>query len=71
VISTALFSAAHYLGQGVPGVEQAAVTGLVIAVIYAWRREIWTPMVVHVAFDLTALVLIYFDLEETVAHWIF
>ena len=71
LISSALFAAAHYGGQGFPGVEQAAVTGLVVGAVYAWRKELWTPMVVHAAFDLTALVLIYYDLEERVAHWIF
>jgi membrane protease YdiL (CAAX protease family) len=71
VVSATLFAAAHYGGQGVPGVEQAAVTGLVIGGVYAWRKEIWTPMVIHAAFDLTALALIYRDLEERVAHWIF
>jgi len=71
LISAALFAAAHYGGQGLPGVEQAAVTGLVIGGVYAWRKELWTPMVVHAAFDLAALALIYGDLEERVAHWIF
>ena len=71
LISAALFAAAHYGGQGLPGVEQAAVTGLVIGGVYTWRKELWTPMVVHAAFDLAALALIYGDLEERVAHWIF
>jgi membrane protease YdiL (CAAX protease family) len=71
VISTGLFAVAHYFVQGVPGVEQAAVTGLVIGSIFAWRREIWTCVVIHAAFDLTALVLIYLDLEEKVARLLF
>jgi membrane protease YdiL (CAAX protease family) len=71
LISTPLFAAAHYVVQGIPGVEQAVVTGLVIGTIFAWRREIWTCMVVHVAFDLAALALIYFELEERVAHLLF
>jgi len=28
-------------------------------------------MIAHAAFDLTALVLIYNDLETHVAHWVF
>ena len=71
LLSSALFAAAHYHGQGVPGVEQAAITGLVIGAIYASWSEIWIVMVVHAAFDLTAVALIYWGVEEAVAHVVF
>jgi membrane protease YdiL (CAAX protease family) len=71
VISSALFAIAHYVDQGLPGVEQAAVTGLAFGGVFAWRRQIWITMVAHAAFDLTAIALIYFHLETVVAHMLF
>ena len=68
VLTSGIFAMAHYLDQGAPGVEQAAVTGLAFGGIYAWRKEIWPVMIAHVAFDLTAVGLIYWNLESRVAH---
>ena len=33
--------------------------------------ELWMLMIAHAAFDLTAVVLIYNNLETSVAHWVF
>ena len=71
LVTSALFAAAHYPEQGVPGVQQAAVTGLVIATLFARTRSLPFVMIVHAAFDLTALYLIYRGLETGVAHWFF
>jgi membrane protease YdiL (CAAX protease family) len=71
LITSALFALAHYTGQGVPGVEQAAITGLVFGTVFAITGRIFTLMVAHAAFDLTALALIYWDLESAVAHVVF
>jgi membrane protease YdiL (CAAX protease family) len=69
VLSSALFAAAHFGGQGVPGVQQALVTGLVFGTVFARTRSLAFLMVVHAAFDLTAAWLIFHRLETTVAHW--
>jgi CAAX amino terminal protease family. len=71
LITSGLFALAHYQDQGLPGVEQASMTGLVLGGIYAWRKEIWLPMIVHAAYDLTAILLIYMGWEEAVAGLIF
>jgi membrane protease YdiL (CAAX protease family) len=71
LITTALFAAAHYSGQGVPGVEQAAIVGLVFATIFAVTGELPILMIAHTAFDLTALAMIYWNFETAVAHLIF
>jgi len=71
VFSTVLFAAAHYPDQGVAGVQQAAATGMMFGVLYAWRRNIWFVIVAHAAFDLVAIALIYWSLEEHVAHAVF
>ena len=43
VLSTsALFGAAHHAGQGVAGVEQALITGLVFGTIFANTRRIFS-----------------------------
>lgn len=71
LLSTALFALAHYHDQGLPGVEQAVMTGLVFGGIYAWRKQIWFLMVAHVAFDLAAIAIIYWDWEDAVARLVF
>ncbi len=44
---------------------------LVFGTIFAASGRIWIPMFAHAAFDLTALALIYCNLEPAVAHLIF
>jgi membrane protease YdiL (CAAX protease family) len=68
LLTSAFFGAVHYTGQGWAGVEQAAVVGLVFGAIFARTRRIFLPMVAHAAFDLTALALIYYDVEANVAR---
>jgi membrane protease YdiL (CAAX protease family) len=71
LLSTALFAVAHYQDQRLPGVEQALVIGLVYGALFAWRRQIWLVIATHAAFDLTAVAIIYWDLETRVAHLLF
>ena len=72
VLSTsALFGLAHYADQGLAGAEQGALTGLVFGTMFATTGSLWVPICAHAAFDLTALAIIYLDLEITVAHLIF
>jgi len=71
LITAMLFGAAHYGSQGVPGVEQALVVGLVFASIFAVTGRIFMLMIAHAAFDLTAVWMIYYDLETPIAHLIF
>jgi membrane protease YdiL (CAAX protease family) len=72
VLLTSLwFALLHYKDQGLAGVEQAIITGLVFGTIFAIRRRIFRLMVAHAAFDIAALALIYWDIESEVAHLIF
>lgn len=71
LLTSILFGLAHYPDQGLAGVEQGVLTGLVFGAIFAATRRIWVPICAHAAFDLTALAIIYLDLETTVAHLIF
>jgi len=71
VITTAFFGVAHIAGQGLPGAQQATITGLVFGTVFAVTGRIWLPMIAHAAFDLTALWMIYWDLETRIAHLIF
>jgi Type II CAAX prenyl endopeptidase Rce1-like len=61
----------HYSLQGVAGVEQATVVGLVFGTIFAITGRIFLLMCAHAAFDLTALAIIYWNLEPYVAHLVF
>jgi membrane protease YdiL (CAAX protease family) len=71
LITSIFFGLAHYNNQGVTGVEQATITGLVFGTIFALTRSIWFVMIAHAAFDLTALGMIYYNLEVEVAHFFF
>ena len=51
--------------------QQATIVGLVFGTIFAITGRIWMLIFAHAAFDLTALALIYWDLETAVAHLIF
>jgi CAAX protease family protein len=72
VVTTALFFASlHYHDQGLAGVEQAIITGLMFGTIYSLTGRIWMLMCAHAAFDLTALAMIYWNFEPAVAHFFF
>jgi membrane protease YdiL (CAAX protease family) len=69
VLTAVFFGVVHYPEQGMPGVQQATIVGLVFGSIYAATGRIWMLMVAHAAFDLTAVAIIYFDLERAVAEF--
>jgi len=71
LLTSGLFGLAHYRDQGVPGVEQAVVTGLVFGSIFAATGRLWTLIFAHAAFDLIAVAIIYWGLESKLAHLIF
>jgi membrane protease YdiL (CAAX protease family) len=65
------FALNHYSLQGLAGVEQATITGIVFGTIFAVTGRIWMLMIAHAAFDLTALAMIYWNFESWVAHLVF
>jgi hypothetical protein len=69
--SAALFGSLHYFDQGLAGAQQATITGLVFGTVFAFTGRIWMLMCAHAAFDLTAVAIIYMNLESAVAHMIF
>jgi membrane protease YdiL (CAAX protease family) len=71
LLTSVLFGLAHYHVQGLAGVEQATITGLVFGTIFAVTGRLWMLMCAHAAFDLTALAIIYWNLESAVAHLVF
>jgi len=71
LITSALFGAAHYAQQGLAGAEQAFIVGAVFATVFATTGRLFGLMIAHAAFDLTALAIIYWDVETRVAHWFF
>jgi len=68
ILPAALFGLAHYSVQGLAGTEQAAIVGLVFGAIFLKSGSLFPLMCAHVAFDLTAYALIYWELETRVAH---
>jgi membrane protease YdiL (CAAX protease family) len=71
LLTSAVFALGHYANLGLPGVEQAMITGLVFGTIFAVTGRIWMVMCAHAAFDITAIAIIYWNLEGTVAHLVF
>jgi membrane protease YdiL (CAAX protease family) len=71
LITSAWFAVMHYPEQGLAGAQQAMTTGLVFGTIFAVTGRIFLLMVAHVAFDLAALALIYWNVEADVARFIF
>jgi membrane protease YdiL (CAAX protease family) len=71
LVTTTGFAFGHLHDQGWPGVWQAGITGLVFGTTYAVTGRLPLVMIVHAAFDLTALAMIYWNLETRVAHLIF
>jgi uncharacterized protein len=71
LLTSVWFGLLHYPVQGLAGVEQATIVGLVFGTIFAVTGRIWMLMCAHAAFDLTALAIIYWDLESDVAHLVF
>jgi membrane protease YdiL (CAAX protease family) len=71
LLTSGLFALAHYRDQGLAGVEQAIATGLVFGAIFAVTAQVWMLMWAHAAFDLTALAIIYGNVEAEVAHFFF
>ena len=71
LLTSAVFALGHYANLGLPGVEQAMITGLVFGTIFALTGQIWLVMCAHAAFDLTAVAIIYWNIEAAVAHLVF
>jgi len=71
LITSIWFALVHYPDQGLAGVQQAMVTGLTFGTVFALTGTLLPLMIAHASFDLTALAIIYWDLETAVAHLIF
>jgi uncharacterized protein len=71
LLTATLFGSLHFFDQGLVGAQQATITGLVFGTVFAVTGRIWMVMCAHAAFDLTAIAIIYWNLESAVAHLIF
>jgi membrane protease YdiL (CAAX protease family) len=71
LLTSVWFGLGHYVVQGLAGTEQATIVGLVYGTIFAVTGRIWMLMLAHAAFDVTALAMIYWNLEAKVAHLVF
>ena len=71
VFTSVWFGLEHYSVQGIGGVEQSTIMGLVFGTIVIKTGRIWIVMFAHAAFDLTALAIVYLNMESQVAHLVF
>ena len=67
VATSLFFGAVHYPAHGIYTALQAVMTGFVFGTIFALTGDLWVPVFAHAAFDVTAVLIIYFGLEEKVA----
>src|SRR5688572_21387019 len=70
-LTSIVFGLGHYTTQGWTGVEHALIFGLLFGTIYSITGRIFMLMVAHTVFDLTALAIIYWDLETELAQFFF
>ncbi len=70
-ITAGIFGLGHLRDQGIVGFEQATIVGLVYGIIYAKTRQIWMLIVAHAVFDISAVIIIYLNIESEVAHYFF
>lgn len=71
IVVTVLFALLHFK-QGAGGIENAALTGLVVGAVYLSNgRRLFPIMVAHATFDLAALAMIVLNLELPVSKLIF
>jgi len=71
LLTSALFGLVHYPIQGWPGVEQSTIMGLLFGTVFAIRKRIFMLMVAHAAFEVIAVLIIFWNLESYVAHLVF
>jgi hypothetical protein len=69
-VGAVMFGAAHWQ-QGLPGMEQGAIIGLIFGALYMLTGRLVTLMIAHAAFDVFAAVIIYFNAETRIAHLVF
>ena len=71
LLTSVWFGYEHYSFQGLAGVQNAAIVGLIFGTVFAATGRLFPLMIAHAAFDLTALAMIYWDFETRVAHFFF
>ncbi|MEY2585586.1 MAG: protease family protein [Verrucomicrobiota bacterium] len=71
LFTSAWFGQQHYELQGMVGVENAAIVGLVFGATFAVTGRLFLLMIAHTAFDLAAYAMIYWNFETAVAHFFF
>jgi membrane protease YdiL (CAAX protease family) len=57
IISTVIFALGHGY-EGSAGVVTVGVIGLLLSVVYIWRRSLVAPMVIHFIIDFVGIVLV-------------
>jgi membrane protease YdiL (CAAX protease family) len=71
VLTSVWFGIVHYPFQGLAGAQQATMVGVLFGTFFALKRQIFPLIIAHIAFDLMAVAIIFWDLETEVAHFIF
>ncbi|HEX4822955.1 MAG TPA: CPBP family intramembrane glutamic endopeptidase [Candidatus Polarisedimenticolaceae bacterium] len=70
-VTSLLFGAIHYPAHGIYSATQAALDGAAFGTVFAITGRLWPLVVAHAAFDVTAVLIIYFGWEERIAGLVF
>lgn len=57
LVSAAIFSLGHHY-EGGAGVLSAGIFGVIMSVVYCWRKSLVAPIVIHFLQDFTAIILL-------------
>ena len=66
-VTSLLFGAIHYPVHGIFSAIQATLDGAAFGTVFAITGRLWPIVVAHAAFDVTAVLIIYFGWEERLA----
>lgn len=71
LITATIFGLGHYPEQGSTGATQAFIVSLMVGAYFAISRNIWPVIIMHATFDIVMVLIVFFDLEATIANAVF
>ena len=71
LITSTLFGLAHLPEQQWVGAVNAFIVSVIVGTVFAVYRNLWTVIIWHAAFDICALLILYFDIDTKIANAFF
>ncbi len=71
LITSTLFGLAHLPEQQWAGATNAFIVSVIVGTVFAVYRNLWTLIIWHAVFDICALLMLYFNIDKTIANAFF